>query len=335
MVSRRSRSVRLLPTWPLSAWTLPAVLALALLAAVARPTPALAQRSDTALLVVANLNFDCYPDSVFGVRNGALRYLPTHIAWGRFDPLRAERCPQDSQTTRSAEPKLYARTDFVYPDWLSVGGSVALQNLNEDDSLTDVCLYLWGKYRTGNQTRDTMLVLAIFGQTDLQSQKRIELSTIGVFQSEPYYAMQLRAGEEFVKPGIRDLSRVKSYELPRVKVKVRREKGKDTTATDTVSVRDSTVIAPEGRSGDYVVKVYPNPTPERAQVEARSLPAGEYRVEVISVNGRRVYGGEVSVGEGGELFESLDLGGVSSGYYVVRLYTGTRLVGTYPIMIVR
>src|SRR5690606_6406693 len=177
--------------------------------------------------------------SVFGTRDRSFRYLPSAIEWGRPDPRREyPNCPQDSARSKSdtTRAERYKRTEFRYPDWESISGSIALQELNENDSLADFCLYLWGRYRTGKELRDTMLALAIFGQEGLEERQTIDVGEIGVFQSEPYFAMQLRAGEEFVKPGIRDLSRVTSYELPKLKVNVKKEEeeekekdGRDTT----------------------------------------------------------------------------------------------------------
>ncbi len=260
-------------------------------------------------LFIGHLNVDSYPDTVYGVADRGARALPVSIAWG-IGPA-----------TKQGSSKNH-RTEIRYPKWATLGGSVAIQRLNSDDTLSDLCIYLWGTYKQGAKTRDTMRVLAIFGQSNLDRVPEIRLKNIDGFQTEPFIAMDLRADSEFVKPAVRDMSGKRSYELKQIRLGEK---------IDTS--RTKPPVAPPAPS--YTVRVYPNPTAQTAHVEASVLPSGEYHVTVMSVNGRVVHEQSVSVSLSGELFRLLDLGSLSSGYYIVRLYSDQKMIGSYPIVIAR
>ncbi len=260
-------------------------------------------------LFVGHLNFDSYPDTVYGAADRGARALPVSIAWGAG--------PSTKQS-----PSKNNRTEIRYPKWSTLGGSLAIQRLNSDDTFSDLCIYLWGTYKQGAKSRDTMRVLAIFGQSNLDRVPEIRLKNIDGFQTEPFIAMDLRADSEFVKPAVRDMSGKRSYELKQIRLgeKV------DTSRTKLP------VFPPAPL---YSVRVYPNPIAQIASVEASVLPLGEYHVTVMSVNGRIAHEQQVSVNLSGELFRLLDLRALSNGYYIVRIYSDQRVIGSYPITITR
>jgi hypothetical protein len=171
----------------------------------------------------------------------------------------------------------------------------------------------------GDERRDSTKLLVIFGQHGLDTISTIDLSTIAAFQSDPFTAVELRTGVELVNQKKRDISGRKSYELLPVGFTMREP--------------DTTRNAPAPAAG--VVRVYPNPTGIATQVEAESIPAGAYGIEVVSVNGEVLVRQDVMVEDSGSLLRTFDVRQLPSGYYVIRLVKNQKLVGTYPFVVTR
>ena len=296
----------------------------------------------THILAIGRFNDDSRPDTLFGGFDSHMNIRPAFIAWGDSSKKGGERTE---------------RTEFRYPAWSELTGSSAIQRINRDDQLDDICFYLRGQCRLrevgqegdGRDTdarsadgrttslRDTMRAVVIFGQKDLDKVRVIDIDDITGFQIHPFFALDLWNQEKLVEPKGRDLSGRKSYELTEILLEEERARkeaevqpGILQPVGNTAPVEIATVVVP-----DYHVSVYPNPVPGIASVEASTLPQGEYQVSVVSVGGSIVHRQEVSVGPDGGLLRLLDLDDLPGGYYLVRIDSRNIVVGSYPIIITR
>ena len=296
----------------------------------------------THILAIGHFNDDSRPDTLFGGFDSHMNIRPAFIAWG-------------DSSKKGGERK--ERTEFRYPAWIGLTGSSAIQRINRDDGLDDICFYLRGQCRTqdvrqdatdrdtdadgandrSTSLRDTMRAVVIFGQRDLDKVRVIHIDHIAGFQTRPFFALDLWNQEKLVEPKGRDLSGRKSYELAEILLEDGRARGESEEqpgmlqpVASMAAVETGAVIAP-----DYHVNIYPNPVPRTASVQASTLPEGEYQVDVISVGGSIVHQQHVSVGTDGGLLRLLDLDEVSGGYYLVRIASQNIAVGSYPIIITR
>lgn len=290
------------------------------------------------ILAIASLNFDCYPDTVLGLADEQFHYLPTEIHWGAAPERADSACA--SETPKKKRERV---TTIRYPNWKRITGSVSFERMNAD-TLTDIVLYLWGDAGNDDNGRaraphDSLRALVLFGQMALDSVKQINLASIAPFQSEPYFAMELRPGADLRDEKKRDLSGTPSYEVKRVTLDVR---GKKDTTDRGPAAPPLAGIAREETSAD--VHIYPNPSAAETRIEADRLSPGAYTIELVAVNGTVALRQEVVVSESRGLLRSLDVRGLASGYYLLRLRGGnapesgenaSRWTGTYPIIIAR
>jgi hypothetical protein len=255
------------------------------------------------ILFVGHLNFDSIPDSVYGWPDVQHHYLPHSLHWGRVAS------PGDSQPI--------AVTTITYPDWQDFTGTVAFQRMNAD-SVTDIIFYLWGK--TGDPVHDTIRPILLFGQSSIGSLSTIDLSSVSSFQLTPFVAMEMRTGSELVHPALRDLSGKPSYMLAPVDVVVA-----------PGDIQPKPMVVGESH-GELHARLYPNPASAAARLEIASLPAGEYSVDIVGLDGAVLARRSVSVPASGDLLGLLDVRSLPAGYYTVRVDRGTKHVGTYPII---
>lgn len=268
--------------------------------------------SSEVILGITRINPGCYPDTVWGRRGNQFSWLPTRITWGGFDSLHIPPCfPGPSSRPKRRETK------FEFPPWTHLSVSLSLQRLNTSDTLDDMVFFLAGGVTDTTDPHDSVRSVVVWGQSGLDSLALINIGTLPAFQAAPFFAMDLRVGTNFTEPASRDLSHITSYILLPV----------------SQPVPQSRTERPAEVAWD--VKLYPNPAVTSTQIEGRPVPPGDYRVEVIAVNGALALEQEISVAATGQLLGTLDLGSLPSGYYVVRLYnrsTPTVPVGTYPII---
>ena len=282
-----------------------------------------AQSGEQVVLFTGHLNADCIPDTVKGRSTGLRAYLPDMIVWGR--PADKNGCPDTIQGRHAPGTPFVPLTPIIYSGWGDFGGSVAFQRYNQNDSLDDMIFYLWGNYQDSSGVRDTARAVVIFGQKDLDLQHSITVLNIQApFQASPFIAMDLRILHELVDPAERDLTGEISYELLPANVQVMPP---DTTPPHPIAQPADTLLTN--------VRVYPNPTELWARLQAQPLSPGEYTVSIMAVNGEEYHKQIVQIGESGQLEREFDLRTLPSGYYVVRLHTKGRFIGSYPITIVR
>lgn len=283
-----------------------------------------AQTEPMVVLFTGQLNGDCIADTVKGRSTGLRTYLPDMIVWGK--PVANNGCPDTVQGRHTAGTPYVPLTPFVYSGWTELEGAVAFQRYNENDNLDDIIFYLWGKYQDSSGVRDTARAIVIFGQKDLDLQHIITVQNIAPnFQSAPFFAMDLKLNHELVAPQERDLTGEISYELLPADVKIVQP---DTGKPPHPVIQPIDTIFTD-------VRVYPNPTELWARMQAHPLVPGEYTISIMAVSGEEYHKQTVQIGESGQLEREFDLRTLPSGYYVVRLHTNGRYIGSYPITIVR
>ncbi len=283
-------------------------------------------RASLPIAGVYHLNFDCWPDTVLAERTARGGFLPRAIVWGHPKPGGGSgqgiSGGVDTSCLGPIPPALRKQyTLFTYPAWEKLGGSVAFERFN-GDSLTDVFIYLRGRVQSGSAGRwhDTVRRMVVFGQHAIDTLAAINLADVPVFQFAPFFAMNLVEGVHLNERATRDLSGAPSYILHPVSLQVG-------------APGESMPQAEAPRSG--TLRVYPNPAATAAGVAAARLEAGEYAVEVVGTNGRVELRRRVSVAASGALLETLDVSGLASGYYVVRVTRDGRAAGSYPIIVAR
>lgn len=269
------------------------------------------------ILHIAPLNGDCRLDTVQGHMDSRFQYVPDRILWGGWDHLHAPPCPITPDHPEQIYPRLPSTT-IQFPPFPGLSASISFDNVNQDQN-PDIVIHYWWPVGEAPQ-HDSGRTVVIFAQSGLDSIPVIDIGAIGVFQAAPYFAMELRPGIEMVDPAVRDPSGMTSSILLPVTIKLPPPQKQEQTAAVTDPWR---------------VQVSPNPAHVAAEITGHLIPPGDYTVEVVNVNGSLEQRHDVSVTETGELFRIIDLHDLASGYYVVRLHTGDKLFGTYPIIITR
>lgn len=287
------------------------------------------------LLTITRLNFDCYPDTVFGVMEvPKMRTLPTKIRWGQPLAARdtsrdqsggrgqaADSCSDGIDRTRKVE-----ETAIIYPDWRGFNGSVAFQQMNYD-SVIDMVFYMRGTVEINGEEHDTLRPLVVYGQYGLDTMMMLNLSAVPSFQSGPFFAAELFFGDDLINEERRDMSDSNSWELLRRDVDVKR---RDTSRQDGHGI-----AVGRGSDNQPMFAVHPNPSQDVAAVEAEKLPVGKWTVEVIGVNGAVYDRQEVVLTEPGNVLRTVNVRGLANGYYVLRVRNTKGIVGTYPIVVKR
>ncbi len=281
------------------------------------------------LLGVAHLNFDCYADSVIGILNDESIYVPRFIRWGA--PRPGDRNEKSDSTSfclgHIPKGKKKRQTPITYPaGWRNASASVAFEHLNAD-TLVDLVIHMRGEEEDGKgRWRRVRHPMVIFGQHGLDTLNDVNLGRMEGFQIEPFFAMELREGADMVEPATRDLSGQTSWILNPPKL-------------DPPGVPAAPAPAPLASiptKGEGVIRIYPNPAASSALLSASEIVPGTYTVEVLGLNGWVHLRAETRVEPGANLFQTLDVSALPSGYYVVRLtHQGESQGTTHPIIITR
>ncbi len=280
-----------------------------------RPDSTQIESKNERTIFVGALNFDCYADTVKGWNvEGEDGYLPTRIIWGV--PQQNNQGQLDSGCLgRTPLDVRVKQTQFLYSHADLRGGSVAFQRINHD-SLMDVVMYLRtidpnrpGRGPEGSATSIRSLV--VFGQHGLDSIATIDVGEIDRFQAAPFFAMDLVIGSELTSPGIRDLSDQISYVLEPVNLDL------DPDMPDSMPSAPRLMAATD--KAQATVRIYPNPISNTVRVAAEGIQDGEYRIQLVSVNGDLVMQENVRLHPGESLQRTLDVQRIPNGYYVVRI----------------
>lgn len=274
------------------------------------------------ILHIGRLNTDCLPDTLIGVMDRRFHHIPVAIRWGR-SLLPPPQCPNSPPLDSMQQLHQMPMTLLHYPQWEKLTASVSATLLN-NDLYEDLIITVRGKVDTGIHRRDTMRMLAIFGQLGIDTLPILQLGMLAPIQSTPFFAMELLFGTHLVEPGYREIGNAVSHTLTPITVQV---------VQDSIPFPPPPPIIPPPLLVD--IRILPNPTVGTAQVEASPLPEGEYVVQVISVNGTEVHRQNVTVGASQDMLRTLRLQNVPSGWYIVRLYSNSQRIGEYPIVISR
>lgn len=288
---------------------------------------------ETAVLHIGYVNTDCVQDTVYGLLDQKLRWTPRFICWGvLYDSAGLPVCDVSRRDSSIARSRQVDTTYFVFPNWRNLSCAFSIERHNANDTLDDLVFWLRGVDSLPRRGLvDTGAAVLVFGQSALETHATLDLSGVGDFRSQPFYAMQLGKSRELINPKKREsLSRGKSWELVRVDKDVLKKEREDTTESPAPQF----VSSVETEAG-YTARVFPNPAFYTTSVEVKPLPAGTYTVTVIAVNGEEVYRAEETLLSEGEVFQTIDLARLASGHYVLRITTPDRLIGSYPVIVVR
>lgn len=300
--------------------------------------------TDEKILFIGQLGFDCVADSVWGspfaIGEYNPVYLPTRIRWG----VSSDTSDMPGCRSKTPRKKRVKQTMITYNGCEIFGGSVAFQSIN-GDSLADIIIHLQAKFRgTPNISHHSF---AIFGQHALDSIPVIHIGSIGRFQVQPYFAMELVRDSELRSPGARDLSGRTSYVLETIDLNLNEQDstlppptGPDTAALAGIGESSSDSHDQDNGYIDNtlraVMRVYPNPTGNTLRIEAAGLPLGTYTIDVLSVNGETEMRQEVTIDEGAGFRCTLDVSHLAHGYYVVRIESrDAATIVSSPIIITR
>jgi len=260
-----------------------------------------------AIVFIDHLNLDLAVDTVVAVAGREKNFKPKYIHWGK-------------DTTSSMPDSLKVPvTSIIYPRWMEFRSTCSFETITTD-TLYDMIFIMWGKVAVDSvTTKDTATALCLFGKEGLDTLGFIDLTLIDTILTAPYIAIKLKMLENFGNPKIRDFSYRPSYEFYDI--------------IDTALIDNPIAEIPE--EPKPYIKVYPNPAMYYTNVELNQIAPGNYILTLINLIGEEVGSQQAQVYSKTSIREVLDLQPVSSGVYYLRITTGNKLIGTYPVIISR
>ena len=292
--------------------------------------------NDPAVMHIGYLNPDCVQDTVYGLMNQRLGWIPKYICWGGlYDAEGAALCDSGKYDVSVKKAERRDTTHITMPAWGKLSCALSVEQFNTNDTLEDLIFWVHGidsvEGSQGEVTlNDTLRGLVLFGQSALSTHKEIEVDKIKDFEGGKYYAMELGYEKELINPKRRDNTKKTSWELKRVSKEVKKKED-PSTGSGSDAIRSKRTVA----EGEHNARIWPNPAIYTTNVEIKPLSAGSYSVEVVAVNGEQVWSEEVVLESQGEVFETIDVTGLPSGHYVLRIWTSDEQIGVYPIIVVR
>lgn len=284
-------------------------------------------RATFGILAIKHFNFDSIKDTLIGRIDRQYHFVPYAIHWGRGAADTTQEGDSQRVDTNALAPIAdslrVTETRIYYPQWTNFTAKCAVFTVNED-SLSDIVVHMWGKFEDSTGTKDTLRSLVIFGQHGLDTLQGVNFDSMEVMQAEPFFAMQLRTGIDLVSPSLRDPTGMVSYILNPIKVNVKRKKQK---------ALDVPVYSPP--TTGISIRIFPNPTATTTNLFIENVPAGEYTVEIVAVNGQRVFQKGLILSDQGTSERTIQLDEVPSGYFFLRLVNNRLIVASYPLIIVR
>lgn len=258
-------------------------------------------------LYIGNINADAAADTVFGRLTTSAQYRPTRIAWGvRQGP--------DSRTTTSERPT----TRFIYPDWSAPGASISIADMNAD-SLADMVLYLWGRDSSDDRAPMISSSVILFGSPGADTVASIDLASRSASRTGALTPIPLAARRLLVDPAIRDHTGIASVVRLPVAIPSNELPEPGTPVTETESAR---------------VTLYPNPTDGKVKIAATGLAPGSCSITTMDLEGGAIRTIPGEAGSDGRLTLTLDLEGLPSGYYIVRIDDSGQTVKSLPLLVV-
>jgi type IX secretion system substrate protein len=259
------------------------------------------------LLDIGHYNSDSVPDTLLGFTYEKAIPRPAYIFWGEapvgyggiHDSLRVK------------------ETKLEYPDWLRMGCSASLDDVDNDD-INDIIFITWGEL--GDSTagfRDTTSIYTLYGQFALDTLAQINLADIDYEQILPFKATTFIMGNEIQNGKLRDISFVPSYEL------IYPDAGLPRRPEDY-----------EAPKVDPNVKIYPNPAVFYTNIEITKVIPGSYKIELISLEGILLNMQQIRAENSNDLISRLEIKNVATGSYIIKIARNGKVIGSYQLVVV-
>jgi hypothetical protein len=262
---------------------------------------------------IKHFNDDKIKDTLIITAGNNMRYLPKFIVWGRDASMQ-----YDSSYTPIPDSLKVPYTEFIYPNWANFRCRVSIANFSTD-TLMDIVFYMWGKVPNADSTlKDTATALILLGRRGMDTISVLRLGEFGKNDTVNSCFQELRMGMELTDSKIRDISYRPSWILNKIQNNEGRQNIKKPDEIQQVSS----------------MRVYPNPAVYYTNLEITNIDKGDYRVQLISLEGSVVQEQRMSVNSANELITKLDLTDIATGYYLIKITTDTRLIGTYKLLVV-
>lgn len=266
---------------------------------------AISAEDSTTVMQIFKFDNDCLPDTLIGrkIHNGhKTRVIPLSIRWGWGE------CNDNIPSTG------YRETLLKFPAWNSLSVMTFHDKMN-NDAVDDLVLRVRGKVRLNV---DTARFVVIFGQQGLKQLPILDLSLIDTNANMPLIVRELQKGKQLVEPQKHDMSGGNLWKIQRFDIAIE-------------NYGDSYL-----KSGGNIFSVSPNPATLFTDIQSlESMPAGMYDVEVYGSNAQRVIKQSITLQQNGDLRTRLDLHSLFSGYYTIRVYSGSRKIAEFLFIIIR
>lgn len=282
----------------------PNLMRLLILITIALLAPALQAAAHDAfdVLYVGRLDADDIPDTILGVETAELRMLPVAIAWGSTSR------PSSTAPGREAGVTL---TTLRYPSWERLTGSLTIEDVDAD-GVDDIALF----YRSWSPSmRDSAHAIVLLGRAAL---RRPSIDLTGTEPGDRELIVDIARARLLQARAVRDLSGEASHAWGRLR-------------SDPAEPPTSVPV----ESGTGWITVYPNPGATVARFEAGRLAAGEYRIEMIDIEGRVRASQQLTASTQQSVSGTFDIAELPPGSYLVRIRTGDATVVTHSMVVVR
>lgn len=255
-------------------------------------------------LYVGHFNHDAVKDTIIGVADMSRKYVPAFIVWG-YDP-------NDNQIPDSLK---VAYTQIQFPLWTDITIKTSIDKMN-GDTICDFMFFMWGKQLVDTTMVDVAKAVVVFGTLGLNTQPVMDISLLDTIITQPYVGMSLLMGRHFIEPAYRDFSGVVSYKFNK-------------RFEEEVPIKNY-IDEPQ----NHEVKLYPNPAVYYTNLELNNIKPGSYSFQIISSTGNLLDNIDIKVEKTNSLSNIIDLAHYSSGVYYIRIVSATKLLGTYPVVVV-
>ena len=135
-------------------------------------------------------------------------------------------------------------------------------------------------------------------------------------------ATKLRLGIELRDNKIRDLSYRPSYTL------------RDHSYIDTTDYGQQGTPLSVPDTNHALIRVYPNPSSGFTNLELQSIPEGNYKVKIFSASGILLLEHDINIETTCDITKRINIENLASGSYHLLLSLGTKVLGSYKIIII-
>lgn len=270
---------------------------------------------------IGHLNFDCYVDTLISSaskRNNDTLHIantlfPKYVFWGRCNLPRdsMKNCPcYDTLGVPDTQKVWYTRID--YPSFVNIRISSFVVKYNEIDSVSDIVCLMWGKSSTDSNAVDTSTIVALFGQSTLDTLLNVNLGEIDSIQTSPFFAMKLYPNIHLVDSARRDDTGKLSYRLPCVNFSV----GNSTQEQESSNAIISSLEA-KNENGEFLI--YPNPATHTLLVRYKGATMQNVSIHITSSTGSEILRMNMECQGKRDCTETIGLNEIMNGLYSVRI----------------